>query len=97
MSEKILTLHPQGKNGVRIDLWKYQAVRKAIATILAQSSCTFTELAEKVEAELGAQDLDSVPWYTVVVKQDLLARGVIEELPRTRPKQLRMSARENPT
>ena len=35
MNERILTLHPAGKSGVRIDRAKYDAVRAATAAVTA--------------------------------------------------------------
>lgn len=81
MSEKIQCLHPQGKNGVRIDRAKYDPIREAILAVLeAEGPCRFMRLAERVEDRLGDSFPGSVSWYTITVKLDLEARGVVERV-----------------
>ena len=64
MSEKILTLHPQGKQGVNIDRSKYDTMRNAIVEALGeQSEMTFTELNKAVGAKLEGSFDGSVGWY----------------------------------
>ena len=44
VTERILTLHPAGKQGVNIDKGKYDMVREAIEeTLKAQPGITFSE------------------------------------------------------
>lgn len=88
MEDRILTLHPEGKNGVRIERAKYSMIREAVLAVLAQEPCTFAQLARAVSDRLAGTFSGSIPWYTVTVKQDLLARGLIQEVPRTKPVQL---------
>ncbi len=81
MSEKIQCLHPQGKKGVRIDRAKYDPIREAILAVLeAEGPCKFMQLAERVEVRLGESFPGSVSWYTITVKLDLEARGVVERV-----------------
>ena len=45
MGEKILTLHPQGLNGVRIERSKYDQMRQTILHVLRENdSLAFNEL-----------------------------------------------------
>jgi hypothetical protein len=91
MSEKILTLHPQGKKGVNISRAKYDMVRQAIMTALStQGDMTFRELMRKLEQELADNFDGSVPWYVTTVKLDLEARGVIRRLPQQSPQRLQL-------
>lgn len=81
MSEKIQCLHPQGKKGVRIDRAKYDPIREAILAVLeAEGPCRFMRLAERVEDRLSDSFPGSVSWYTITVKLDLEARGVVERV-----------------
>lgn len=81
MSEKIQCLHPQGKKGVRIDRAKYDPIHEAILAVLeAEGPCRFMQLAERVEVRLGGSFPGSVSWYTITVKLDLEARGVVERV-----------------
>lgn len=93
MDERIQTLHPApGKRGVKISRAKYEQVRSAILDALAGGvELTFTGLAQAVEAQLADHFDGSIPWYTVSVKLDLEARGVLE---RTggRPQRVRRAA-----
>jgi hypothetical protein len=53
MSEKILTLHPEGREGVNIDKARYDAVREAVlAAIRAQGDMPFGSLADAVGQRL---------------------------------------------
>ncbi len=92
MTEKITILHPDpSKQGVRIDLVKYESIRTAIEEILATSQpMTFTELARAVETRLSGSFSGSIPWYTVTVKLDLEARGRIIRIPETKPEKIRL-------
>ena len=92
MSEKILTLHPQGKQGVNIDKAKYDAVRNAIVESLGeQPEITFAELNSVVGTKLEGNFEGSIGWYYTTVKLDLEARGVTERVPGSRPQRLRLS------
>jgi hypothetical protein len=80
MDEKILTLHPQGKKGVRISKDKYDVMRATITAILKGKRLTHVELTAAVEAALKRRFTGSIPWYTESVKLDLEARKVIERV-----------------
>lgn len=91
MSEKIMTLHPQGKQGVNIDRAKYDAVRIAIVDILkGDGPLTFTRLTEQVGQAMSDTFDGSINWYVTTVKLDLEARGIVERVPNSRPQQLRL-------
>jgi len=92
LSEKILTLHPQGKQGVNIDKAKYDTMHNAIIVALGdQSELTFTELNNAVGAKLEGTFDGSIGWYFTTMKLDLEARGVIERVPGSRPQRLRLT------
>lgn len=76
--QKILTLHPEGKQGVNIDLTKYNQIREAILGVLAeQGTLAFGELGDVIEQRLSGRFDGSVGWYYTTVKLDLEARGVL--------------------
>jgi hypothetical protein len=89
----ILTLHPEGKQGVNIDKRKYDTLRKAIeASLRAHGEMTFNALAADVESRLN--DFDGSPmWYFTTVKLDLEARGNLERVPDSRPQRIRLTKR----
>jgi hypothetical protein len=93
MSERILTLHPEGKQGVNILKSKYDAMRKALLKAVPEDDAgvPFKDLDEQVAKHLGRAfgPEDSVRWYLVAVKQDLEARGELEIVPKRRPQHLR--------
>lgn len=89
MDDKILTLHPQGKQGVAIGRAKYDAVRAAIvAALQEQNGMTFGELAEAVTQRLAGRFEGSISWYVTTVKLDLEARGMVARVPHTRPQRV---------
>ena len=93
MSEKIMTLHPQGKIGVNIDKAKYDQIKDAIVAALEKHGVlTFTELANAVEEELAGTFDGSIMWYVTTVKLDLEARGTVERIPKSSPQRLRLTA-----
>ena len=75
--EKILTLHPQGKQGVNISKAKYDQMRfEILQTLKENKGLTFKELAELLK--IGMPDFDgSIMWYLTTVKLDLEARGEV--------------------
>ncbi len=91
--ERVLTLHPEGKAGVRIDSAKYEAMRKAILSVVPRSGegIAFFDLPGRVKPRLGStafEEGDSVMWYVTTVKLDLEARGEIRRVPGARPQRL---------
>lgn len=92
--DRVLTRHPAGKNGVRIARDKYEAMRRAILRSVPRSvdGVAFQELPARVREVLGPGVFgpsDGLTWYLVAVKQDLEARGELEQVPRSRPQRLR--------
>jgi hypothetical protein len=94
MAEKIMTLHPKGKQGVNIDKEKYDTVRRSILKSLGTyGELTFTEPTENVRRSLEESFDGSINWYVTTVKLDLEARGEIERIPRSTPQRLRLAVR----
>ncbi len=90
--EKIMTLHPQGKNGVNISKKKYDLVCAYILQkIHSHGEITFQQLFEDAENEIKHFD-GKIGWYIVSVKLDLEARKIIERIPKTSPHKLRMTS-----
>jgi hypothetical protein len=89
---KTLNVNP-GAGGVRIDLGRYEAVKKAILLAVPRNMAgiAFKDLSRAVAARVprtlfrGA----SIRWYTTTVKLDLEARGVIERTPNVKPQHVR--------
>ncbi len=91
MSQKIKTLHPQGKQGVNIDRSKYDTVRQAIEQVLReQPGTSFGQLADLVGERIGDTFDGSVSWYVVSVKLDLEARGIVQRVDDRSPQRLRL-------
>jgi hypothetical protein len=92
MTERVLTLHPEGKNGVNVDKQKYPVVREAILESLRSAGeMTFKALTEDVRRELEGTFDGSISWYVTTVKLDLEARGEIERVPGKKPQHLRLT------
>jgi hypothetical protein len=92
MADKILTLHPEGKKGVKIDGEKYQIIRDTIVAILEkQPEITYQEINRQAIIQLKDHFKGSISWYVVTVKLDLEARGIIERIPKTNPHRIRLS------
>jgi hypothetical protein len=89
--ERIRTLHPDGKTGVNIEISKYESIKQAILKRIEQHGIiSFKDLPTAVEANLEEPFDGSIGWYTVSVKLDLEARGVIERIPGRSPQRIRM-------
>ena len=92
---KVLCLTPTpGKQGTRIDAWKYNAVRKAILKALGRgrAGVEFRDLPELVSLALSKEDaanLGSVMWYTTTVKLHMETEGEIERVPGAKPQRVR--------
>jgi len=94
MEEKILTQHPQGKQGTNISKAKYDQIKAAILqTVQNEGQISFTGLTNRIKAELEGNFEGSIPWYVTTVKLDLEARGLIERVPNVSPQQLRLVER----
>lgn len=97
---KVTTLHPAGKNGVRIDGARYDTMRQALLAEIPRRAdgVAFGALADLVRPHLDPDAFDedtSVQWYVVTVKQDLEARGLVEQVPKASPQRLRRVARRS--
>ena len=82
--KKVQTLSPIiGSGGTRISKTKYDAYKKAILKVVPKSNdgIAFKELPKAVKRQLPKSIEGSVNWYTVCVKLDLEARGLIERVP----------------
>lgn len=91
MEDKILTLHPEGKNGVNISRSKYTMIHQAIVeAIRSQGVITFQGLVSLVEYKLRNRFEGSIPWYVTTVKLDMEARDEIERLPDDGEQRLRL-------
>lgn len=89
--EKILTLHPQGKQGVNILKRRYDLISNfIIQSIKKKKEISFEELAELADEELSSSFDGKVTWYMVTVKLDLEARKIIERIPKTSPQKLKL-------
>ncbi len=78
MVERIMTQHPQKKNGVNIRRGQYEQMRSAIELVLKKDGPqTFQTLNEAVNQKLEGNFEGSIGWYYTTVKLDLEARGVI--------------------
>jgi hypothetical protein len=80
---QVITItHPRTGNTKSIDAEIYSLIRAAILKSLKKSKGkTFTELADDVTSIIRAgksKFTGSIPWYTISVRLDLEARGVIE-------------------
>jgi hypothetical protein len=91
--DKILTLHPQGKKGVRIDLDKYELIKANILNLISlYGPMTFTDLLEKMNNELMQNFEGSISWYFISVKLDLEARGILERIPAKKSHLIRLKS-----
>lgn len=90
-TDKIMTLHPQGKKGVNILRSKYEFIRTFILDTLHQAEEMSYEALNDLAVETLSDSFEGrVNWYIVVVKLDLEARKEIERIPRTSPHKLRL-------
>ena len=92
--DRVLTLHPQGKQGVRIARDRYEAMRRAILKNVPRRNAgvAWKDLPGLVRPLLPRSIYGpgvSVTWYCVTVKLDLEARGQVIRVPGARPQRLR--------
>ena len=91
MEDKILTLHPDSKEGVNISRAKYDQIRTAmLAAFEMEGELLFKELPAAVEVYFDVPFEGSLGWYVTTVKLDLEARGLIERVHGSRPQRLRL-------
>ncbi len=92
--DRIEAIHPDPeKAGVRIERWKYEAVKAAILQVVPENEpgLPFKSLPGEVRSVLSPEDLanlGSVSWYTTTVKLDLEARGLVARIEGARPQRL---------
>ena len=92
MSEKILTLNLDGKNGVNIDKAKYDSIKSAVLNAIdKEGEILFKDLSPAVESQLPDFE-GSISWYVISVKLDLEVRGIIERIPRSSPQAIRRTS-----
>ena len=78
--ERILTLHPGGKKGVRILKSRYDMMFLTLLSIFAEyHEISYKELSRLSEERLKGLLDGSIPWLMETVKLDMLARGIIEK------------------
>lgn len=100
-TERVRTLHPGGKQGVNIERTKYQEMRRALLRAIParRDGVRFLDLVERVEPHLDPSVFGpdvSRAWYVTTVKQDLEARGLVEQVPSERPQRVRKRPQRNP-
>lgn len=93
-TDRVMTRHPAGKQGVHIARDKYEAMRKALLKVIPRrvGGIAFRELSDAVQPYLDTQAFPrgaKAQWYVVTVKQDLEARGEIEQVPGVKPQRVR--------
>lgn len=93
-AKRVRTLHPEGKQGVNIEKSKYDGMRRALLAVIRRRAegVRFMDLTDLVRPKLDRAVFGpdvSVKWYVVTVKQDLEARGLVEQVPGARPQCLR--------
>lgn len=76
--EKILTKHPLGKSGKKIDRQKYETLKTAILAALRKRALTHAELFGRVARGLEGKFTGNISWYAETVKLDLEARKIVE-------------------
>jgi hypothetical protein len=93
--EKVVCRTPTpGKKPVRIDRWKFDAVRRAILEVLpteGEGVPFMSDLPDLVASALTPEErenLGSVGWYTATVKLELEVRGEIRRVPGVTPQRL---------
>ena len=92
MEEKIMTQHPEGKQGVNISKAKYDMIRHAIVdAVRSQGVITFQGLVSLIEYSLRNRFEGSIPWNVTTVKLDMEARGEIERVSDDNEQKLRLT------
>lgn len=88
---RILTRHPEGKQGVNIRRDKYEAMSAAILrSMQGRGEAPLQVVREDVNDYLRDRFEGSVSWYFTTVKLDLEARGILERVPGERPQRIRL-------
>ena len=93
--EKILTLHPEGKQGANISRDKYDTVKSTIIEVLKEKDAlSFYPLIRAVTQRLEGKFEGSIGWYTTTVKLDLEARNIMICDRNSSPQIIRLSRAE---
>jgi hypothetical protein len=88
---RVLTRHPEGKQGVNISRNKYEAMRAAILRSMeGRGEVPLQVVREGVNTDLQDRFEGSISWYFTTVKLDLEARGILERVPGKRPQHIRL-------
>lgn len=75
--EKILTRHPQGKNGKNLKRQTYELFKETLRKLLNDKELTHTELMSGLNKKLKSKFSGNISWYGETVKLDLEARKLI--------------------
>ena len=89
---KIMTRHPAGKTGRSISRDKYDAVKEALLTALANRELTHDELMAALDRKLRKGFDGNISWYGETVKLDLEARKLVERTG-SKPQRYRLQGR----
>jgi len=90
--EKILLLHPQGKQSNSLPLVQYNQIKEAIVEVFLQrATATLEEITRMVSQKEGETFEGDIPWYVEVVLPDLQAREYIEQVPGSDPVEFRLN------
>lgn len=76
--EKVLCRTPNGGQGVRIPVWKYDAVSAAIKRAVGPEGLPFSALIDTVRGHMATEDLDrlgALGWHVMAVKLEMEMRG----------------------
>jgi hypothetical protein len=76
--EKIQLQHPLKKHMPTIDRDKYEAMKKAILSVLNGRELTHSELFRELENTLHGTFAGSISWYAEGVKLDLEAKNIVK-------------------
>ena len=73
-------MYPDGKTGVRISLTRYHLMCDTILGIFAESpEISYKELSRLASERLEGMIDGSILWLMETVRQDLMARGILEK------------------
>lgn len=73
--EKILTKHPRGKSGKNISKPKYEAVKRAMLSVLRSRELTHAELTKALVAKLKGKFEGNISWYGETVRSSAARRA----------------------
>ena len=89
--EKVQLTHPEGKKAIRMDSYKYKAIKAAFLNYLKKEGpSSFTDIWQAVAYSFEKNKTKfegSVQWHTEWVKLDLEANKIIRRIKGTSPQQ----------